>query len=138
MKNLDIMNDTELRKFSEKNYEAAKRYFIAKGQLPSDRKERKNYCLHHWDPTLKKNDSMRYHEWRVDDLVVMTMSEHTALHNRLRGKWSDEVKQKISNSMKGKEPWNKGKTLPDDYKKKISDSVKENWKKRKNISCTKR
>lgn len=128
------MTDNELRRFSELNYEAAKRYFIANGQLPEDKEERKNYCLHHFDPTLKFRDPMRYHEWRVSDLVVMTMGEHTALHNRLRGKWPDEVKQKISNSMKGKTPWNKGKALSADYKKKISDSVKANWIKRKNIS----
>lgn len=51
-------------------------------------------------------------------------------------KWSDEIKQKISVSLKGKTPWNKGKvglmppvwnkgkTLTEEHKAKISQSRK--------------
>jgi len=37
---------------------------------------------------------------------------------------SEETKRKMSESQKGRIPWNKGKTLSDDYKQKISEGLK--------------
>lgn len=48
----------------------------------------KGYVLHHKDDTLMLTDVNRYIEWRPEDLVVMTLSEHSKLHN-------EETKQKM-------------------------------------------
>lgn len=37
---------------------------------------------------------------------------------------SEDTKKKLSESLKGKEPWNKGKHLSEEYKKKLSESHK--------------
>jgi hypothetical protein len=39
------------------------------------------FVLHHKDSSLKKENPKRYKEWRIEDLVVMTSSEHAKLHN---------------------------------------------------------
>lgn len=44
----------------------------------------KNFVLHHIDVSLKKNDPTRYNEWRIEDLVPMTVKDHCALHMRLK------------------------------------------------------
>lgn len=97
---------------SQKNkYEARKRFGII-GQP--------NLVLHHVDPTLKYRDRERYEEWRDEDLVVMEYGEHSALHNTLLKTGthhSEETKQKISKSMKGK-------TFTEEHKSRISASLK--------------
>lgn len=52
------------------------------------------------------------------------------------GKLSKETKEKISNSLKGKIPWNKNKITSSNVKKKISESMKGNipWNKNKRLS----
>lgn len=52
-----------------------------KGLIPDDGQR---YCLHHRDWTLKFIDPERCAEWRVEDLEVMTISEHTKYHLYLR------------------------------------------------------
>lgn len=48
----------------------------------------REYDLHHKDPNLIYTDPERYNEWRPEDLIVLTHSEHAKLHTRLRGgKW---------------------------------------------------
>ena len=103
-------------------------------------KAKPGYCLHHKDETLRHENPDRYEEWRIEDLVMITSSEHGRLHHtgvvfteeqrkRMREaqlKLSDEkskcskalwkneeyrnkVCNKISEVMKGKTPWNKGR-----------------------------
>lgn len=41
---------------------------------------------------------------------------------------------RISESLKGREPWNKGKTMTDEYRKKISEGRKEYYRKTRALS----
>lgn len=41
---------------------------------------------------------------------------------------------RISESLKGHEPWNKGKTMTDEYRKKISEGRKEYYRKKRTLS----
>ena len=68
----------------------------------------KGWVLHHKDVTLKSLNPKRYKEWRPEDLVPMTKSEHMTLHNKLRGtsgakgkKWTEERKQKFIKTRTG-------------------------------------
>lgn len=57
------------------------------------------YVLHHVDETLRFNDVERYIEWRPEDVVVMSMSDHNRLHGT--GKVvTDSFRQKMSNIAK--------------------------------------
>lgn len=40
------------------------------------------WALHHVDPELKYKDPTRYAEWRIEDVIPVTFSEHKAIHNR--------------------------------------------------------
>lgn len=42
--------------------------------------------MHHKDTSLRENDIERYIQWNYEDIEIMTQSEHTRLHNKLRGK----------------------------------------------------
>ena len=92
-----------------------------------------------------------YERWGFDEndefvdgqyVKFMTASEHckyhathrsketlTKLSNSLKGhKVSEETRQKLSESHKGKQTWCKGTHLSDETKQSISDSVKRYWK----------
>lgn len=96
---------------SQRNKRKAQKYFKSIGALPNDGVKR---VLHHKDITLRDNDVERYIQWNIDDLEVMTLSEHSSYHSQFRtyvqawnkgkktGPLSKEHKQKISNSLKGK------------------------------------
>lgn len=73
-------------------YKIAREYF----NLP------KGWVLHHKDITLKSVDYKRYCEWRIDDLIPMSKSEHVSLHNKLNGPKSEETKQKQSIALIGR------------------------------------
>lgn len=60
----------------------------------------KGYVMHHKDETLKTENIERYIEWRLEDLEVMSKSEHIAYHNSKRV-LSDETKEKQSKALKG-------------------------------------
>lgn len=45
-------------------------------------KDHRGLVLHHIDTTMKSRDPKRYSEWRPEDLQVMTVQEHRALHMR--------------------------------------------------------
>ena len=87
----------------------------------------KGYVLHHKDPSWLYNDIERYIQWNPEDLVIMSRSDHTALHNnlnvektskRFRGKpLSEEHKRKISEARKGIK-------FTEEHKKHISESRK--------------
>lgn len=66
----------EQRKISARNhYKAAKHFNLQKGQV-----------LHHVDDSLFYTDIERYMEWRIEDLVVMTKSDHISFHMKGKSK----------------------------------------------------
>ena len=71
-------------------------------------KAKPRYCLHHKDETLRHENPDRYEEWRIEDLVMITSSEHGRHHRA------------------GCTPWNKGKTncYSDECRKRLSESQK--------------
>lgn len=68
---------------------------------------------------LKENG--RYYNRPANELIFLTQSEHTKLHNLNR---SDNVIKKISNTLKGHTSPRKGVTLSEETKKKLSESQK--------------
>lgn len=110
---------------SQQNKRKAKKYFQSIGALPNDGIKR---VLHHKDINLRHTDIDRYIQWNIDDLEVMTLSEHTTYHSKFRtwgepwnkgkktGPLSESTRAKMSMSMKGK---NTGKR---------SDLVKQHMK----------
>lgn len=113
----------EQEKISEINKQKAREYFGITGN--------NNLILHHIDPSWRHNDIERYILWNIEDLVVMTRSEHTIIHHTglkhskewcdncsksLKGKshpQSLETRKKISESQKGKK-------RSDEFRKKMS------------------
>lgn len=118
----------------------------------------KGYCMHHIDPSWKTKDIERYIQWNIDDLVVMSNSEHTKYHCQFREyvsgeksphyghKMSDETRQIISDANIGnKNACGKrseetcknisnsltGRNLSDEHKKAVSEGLKRYWAKRK-------
>ena len=86
-----------------------------------------------------------YYHRPAEELIFLTHSEHIVLHksgkyNHNYGKptwnkgktgiYSEETKQKISNTLKGNIPWNKGKKMSEAYK----ESCKKGWITRKKKS----
>ena len=86
-----------------------------------------------------------YYHRPAEELIFLTHSEHVVLHksgkyNHNYGKdpwnkgktgiYSEETKQKISNTLKGNIPWNKGKKMSEAYK----ESCKKGWITRKRKS----
>ena len=39
------------------------------------------YVLHHVDPSLRHCNPIRYNEWRIEDLVMITSAEHARIHH---------------------------------------------------------
>ena len=130
----------EQERISELNKQKAWDYFVSIGAIPKDAKKY-SYNLHHIDPSWRHNDVERYIQWNIPDLIPMTTSEHTKLHwkldyegrcNSLKGhghSCSEETKNKISESLKGNIPWNKGlkgaQIMSDETKMKISEANKD-------------
>lgn len=103
---------------SQKNKDKAWAYFVSIGEIPEDAKPY-SYVLHHVDKTLRHTDIERYIQWNPEDLVVMDYGEHSSLHNKDRV-LSEYTKNKISTTLKGNIPWNKGLT------KETDERVKKN------------
>lgn len=118
-----------------KAYKEAHKYF---GLVPGD-----GLVLHHKDPTLRHTNRKRYDEWRPEDLVVMSLEEHSSLHHKgkklsevhkkrigeaHRGKKrppvSEETREKLSTAHKGQIPWIKGKKHTEEVRKRISEKCK--------------
>lgn len=71
-------------------YKKAKEYFNLQ----------EGWVLHHKDVTLRICDIDRYIQWRIEDLVPMTKSEHRRLHNLLDNPMNyEENRRKISEAM---------------------------------------
>lgn len=116
----------------EGNKAKAWKYFYPEG----NGKAKKGYVLHHVDETLRHNDIERYYEWNVEDLVMMTNSEHIMHHNEenkycLGRILTNETKEKISNSLK-----DYYESMSEEEKIKMSESHKghESWNKGK-VNC---
>ena len=82
----------------------------------------KGYVLHHRDITMRETNLERYIQWLPEDLVVMSLSEHSKLHNTGLVR-SEETREKMSKANKGRQPW-LGKHHSEETKKKISKSNK--------------
>ena len=68
---------------------------------------------------LKMHDM--YYNRPYYELIFLTKAEHHKLHNMNR---SEDTRRKMSESLKGKNTWSKGKTLSDDTKLKMSEAKK--------------
>lgn len=84
----------------------------------------------------------RYYNRPASELIFLTKSEHRSLHMKHMGIYgynhkkvtghgtmyskhlTDEQKKKLSEAHKGKAPWNKGKPMSEETKRKISESNK--------------
>lgn len=75
---------------------------------------KKGYHLHHKDETLKHDNPERYEEWNIEDLVMITSTEHQHIHH-IGCKHSDESKQKMSDTHKN---------MSDETRKRLSESHK--------------
>lgn len=87
-------------------------------------RQKNGYELHHIDETLKVNDKERYYKWNIEDLIMLTSSEHHRLH--ATGKaytkgyhHSEETKKKISDAMKGENNPFYGKHHTEETKEKL-------------------
>ncbi len=76
----------------------------------------KGYCQAHYQKWIKYEDPL---------YVVDLKKLRKKIAKKRRGKKnSRETRKKISESLKGKEPWNKGKKMSKKTRKKISKSLK--------------
>ena len=82
----------------------------------------KGYVLHHKDITMRETNLERYIQWLPEDLVVMSLSEHSKLHNTGLVR-SEETREKMSKANKGRQPW-LGKHHSEETKKKMSKANK--------------
>lgn len=81
-------SEYETNQQSRLNHENAWRYFYPEG----DGSPKKGYCLHHINPEWRYFDKERYNQWNIDDLQMMTNSEHMALHQKIGfGKKSTDI-----------------------------------------------
>lgn len=57
-----------------------------------------------------------YYNRPADELIFLTRSEHTTIHNKAKG-CTSETKKKMSEAHKGKSSWSKGKHMTEEWKK---------------------
>lgn len=69
-------------KTTNNNWKNAMKYFKDNGMLEGIENPR----LHHKDINLKTDDPERYAEWRIEDLVPMSLKDHMKLHMKLKVK----------------------------------------------------
>lgn len=82
---------------------------------------KRDLVLHHIDVELKYYDPIRYNEWREDDVVVMTRSEHSKLHRSLKNEHEIERARKSGLAHRGK-----SYIRTDETKRKMSEAMKGN------------
>lgn len=104
-----------------KDYENIENYDKAKAD------NFKNWCCHHkkgLDTSAAELIKLgMYYNIKADELIFLTKSEHSELHNKGK-QFSDEHKKKLSEAHKGKPAWNKGKSTSEETKKKMSEAKK--------------
>lgn len=88
--------------------------YLAKLYWPEEFADNKRKHVHHIDFNRKHNT--------LSNLVVLTPKEHRTVHSLFDVKW-DRAKEKISTTLKGHVPWNKGKKSS-----KLSTSLIGVWK----------
>jgi len=114
----------EQKSISNHNKYLAWKHFYPEG----NGKPKKGHVLHHVDITLRHSNVERYILWLIEDLVLMSLSEHSKLHNSGKnnpffGKhFSEEARRKISETKKGKPNPHKGPS--EEVRKKISEALK--------------
>ena len=90
------------------------------GKAVSD-KEHMWHCHHRRELETSRKELIKlgeYYSRPARELIFLTHSEHTALHHK--GKiFTEEHKQKLSESKKGKPTWMKGKHHTEETKKKL-------------------
>lgn len=69
----------EQKSISGINRKKAIKYFEEKYEWFKNRTE-KQYAMHHKDKTLRHTDIERYIQWNIEDLVILTFSEHSKIH----------------------------------------------------------
>ena len=102
------------------------------------------HCHHRteiWWHCSKKDliDNECYYNRKACELIFLTKSEHSRLHNKGRTfteehrknlseshkckHLSEETRKKLSEANKGKSTWNKGKSMTEDTKQKLSEAL---------------
>ena len=114
-----------------KDYENIENYHKAKAD------DFKNWEVHHRLETHNSDGERRlvditadelkaldmYYNRPADELIFMTIYEHSRLH--MNGKHlSEETRKKISSAQKGRPAWNKGKKMSAEFCRKNSESHK--------------
>lgn len=125
----------EQMKISAKNRDLRRKELGIKGN--------KNLVLHHKDTTLRHNNVERYIEWRLEDIEILTKSQHSSLHLALRNKariyehrepWNKgkHFKHKDNSNYQGPKPWLRGRhyEVTDEAKAKISLALKKSYEHR--------
>ena len=118
-------------KYYCKDYENIENYDKAKAD------DFKNWEVHHRLETHNSDGERRlvditadelkaldmYYNRPADELIFMTIYEHSRLH--MKGKHlSEETRKKIGSASKGKPAWNKGKKMSEEFCRKDSESHK--------------
>ena len=118
-------------KYYCKDYENIENYDKAKAD------DFKNWEVHHRLETHNSDGERRlvditadelktldmYYNRPADELIFLTISEHSRLH--MKGKRrSEETRKKISSAQKGRPAWNKGKKMSEEFCRKNSESHK--------------
>ena len=118
-------------KYYCKDYENIENYDKAKAD------DFKNWEVHHRLETHNSDGERRlvditadelktldmYYNRPADELIFLTISEHSRLH--MKGKHlSEETRKKISSAQKGMPAWNKGKKMSEEFCRKNSESHK--------------
>lgn len=91
MKNTNTKSEYQIKNIAWK-------YFISKGLAPKDHS---GWCLHHKDINLKSSDPVRYHQWRVQDLIPMLVEDHRSYHMHLQQIHHHQSKSHRANISKG-------------------------------------
>lgn len=68
----------------------------------------KGWHLHHKDTTLIYTDIERYIQWLPEDLIILSPSEHTALHNYGKNRTTNRYKVELHRTAIGRKWCNNG------------------------------
>ena len=91
-------------------------------------------CHHRLGTVIPKKKLLEmdlYYHRPAIELIFLTHKEHTMLHRKGKPQ-SEESKQKMSDALKGRHPWNKGLKTPEETRKKQSEGHKGKNKGEKN------
>lgn len=125
-----MINESQAKRYCKEDISKIKNYDLAIADTTQ------TWDCHHmteiWWGCSKKEliENECYYNRKACELIFLTHAEHRRLH--MKGKQShmkgrtvtDDTRRKISESMKGKEPWNKGKTMSEEIRRMISEANK--------------